>query len=61
MTNQEIRDNAPSGATMYAYIYGVVEYFKIKNNKILIYEIDRWIVFKNTTHESGLGTLFKPL
>ena len=61
MTNQEIREKAPEGATMYAYIYRVVEYFKIKNNKILIYEIDRWIAFKNTTHESGLGTLFKPL
>lgn len=61
MTEQEIRDNKPDGAKMYAYIYGVVEYFKIENNKIMIYEIDNWIQFKNTTHESGLGTQFKPL
>lgn len=61
MNTDEIKRNAPQGAQSYAYIYGVIEYFKIENNKIMLYEIDKWIVFKNTTHQSGIGTQFKPL
>ena len=61
MNIEEIRKGAPKGAKSYAYIYGVLEYFKIENNKIMIYEIDKWIPFKNTTHQSSLGTQFKPL
>lgn len=61
MIKDEVKKNAPSGATSYAYIYGVVEYFKVENNKILIFEESNWMPFKNTTHESSIGTQFKPL
>lgn len=61
MNIDEIKRNAPEGATSYAYIYGIVEYFKVEDNKIMIYEINKWIRFKNTTHQSNVGTQFKPL
>ena len=58
MNKREIKKNKPNGASSYAYIYGVLEYFKVVDNKVMIFESGCWIPFKRTTHETSTGTKF---